>query len=75
MDADKNATYNLLHFIADVLYFIGNRTPDIFEVCWNWPYTIAIVVCVWSLLCFALFLRISWWVLSTASAIRRLAPV
>ena len=80
--ADTNATYNLLHFIADALYFIGNHTPSIFEVCWNWPYTIAIAVCVWSLLCFVVFLNICWWVWNTmstiqntASAIRRLAPV
>jgi hypothetical protein len=72
---DTIATYNLLHFIADVLYIIGDYTPGFLQLCWNWPYTIAIALCVWSLLCFAVFLRISLWVWNATSAFRRLSPV
>jgi len=70
MDTALDPSYDILHFVADVVYFLANFTPKVLWVCWKYPKITLFVLSLVSLFCFVVLVNVGYFVWNCVKAAR-----
>ena len=70
MDTALDPSYDILHFVADVVLFLINFTPKVLYVCWKYPQTTVFLLILFSLVCFVVLVNVGYFVWSLVQKAR-----
>jgi hypothetical protein len=70
MDTALDPSYDILHFVADVVYFLANFTPKVLYVCWKYPKTTVFLLILFLLVCFVVLVNVGFFVWKIVKAAR-----